>query len=146
MKPQKRTFTDITASFLGKPYSEYGKGPDSYGCIGLCYAFLKEIGKIPDESVWEYQELNINNFMEVWKENRGKAEQLMIEAAERIGTDVTKTGKLAGDLLILKTRTGSYFPGIYVGNGHVLASYADLGVRIFGIDNEGITVIKARRL
>jgi hypothetical protein len=144
VKEQKQTFADITAKFVGKPYSEYGKGPDSYGCLGLCYAFLKELGKT-DENVWQYKGLTIDNFMEAWKECPAKLEQVMIEAVDRIGIGVPVSEKLAGDLVILQSRGGGYFPGIYVGNSHVMASYADLGVRVFLIDNEGITVIKARR-
>lgn len=146
MKPQKQTFADITAKFVGKPYSEYGKGPDSYGCLGLCYAFLKELGKTIDESVWKYQDLTIDNFIVPWRENPKKLERILIEASNRLGAEVSVHEKLAGDFVIAQSRAGGYFPGIYVGNNHVMASYADMGVRVFQIDNEGITIVKVRRL
>ena len=140
------TFAELTAQFVGKPYSEYGKGPDSYGCLGLVYAFAKAAGKPIDESVWQYKGLSIDNFMASWKKDPSKLEQVMIEAADRVGVEVPVSEKLAGDLVILQSRGGGYSPGIYVGNSHVMASYADMGVRVFLIDNEGITVIKVRRL
>ena len=146
MKEQKQTFAGITAKFVGKPYSEYGKGPNSYGCLGLCYVFLKELGKPIDENICQYKGLTIDNFMDAWKENPAKLEQIMIEAFDRIGIGVPVSEKLAGDLVIIRSRSGGYFPGIYVGNSHIMASYVDLGVRVFQIDNEGIVVIKVRRL
>lgn len=146
MKEQKRTFADLCAEFIGKPYSELGTGPDSYGCLGFCYAFLKAAGKAVVESEWEYEGYSVGNFMEAWKDDPRKLESVMMDGAERVGQAVPVKRKIAGDLLILKTRTGSYFPGIYAGNGNCLASYSDIGVRVFQIDNDGITVIKARRL
>ena len=140
------TFAELTAQFVGKPYSEYGKGPDSYGCLGLCYAFMKELGRPIDESAWQYKGLSTDNFMEKWKENPAKLEQIMIEASNQVGVEVPINKKLAGDLVIIQSARGNCFPGIYVGNSHVMASYADMGVRVFLIDNEGITVIKVRRL
>ena len=99
-----------------------------------------------DENAWQYKGLTINNFMEAWQENPDKLEQIMIEAFDRVGIGVPVGEKLAGDLVIIRSRNGGRFPGIYVGNSHVMASYADLGVRVYQIDNEGIVVIKVRRL
>lgn len=146
MKPQKQTFADITAKFVGKPYSVYGKGPDNYGCLGLCHAFLKELGKTIDENLWKYQDLTMDNFIEPWKENPKKLERILIEASNRVGIEIPVHEKLAGDFVIVQSRVGGYFPGIYVGNNHVMASYADMGVRVFQIDNEGINIVKVRRL
>jgi len=140
------TFAELTAQFVGKPYSEYGKGPDSYGCLGLVYAFAKAAGKPIDESVWQFQGFSIDNFMEDWKQNPRKLEQIMIDAAERVGVEVSINKKLAGDLVILRAANGGCFPGIYVGNSHCMASYWNAGVRVFQIDNKDITVIKVRRL
>lgn len=146
MKEQKKTFSDLCAEFIGKPYSEYGKGPESFGCLGFCYAFLKAAGKNVIESEWNYRGFNVDNFMEAWKADPEGMERILLDGAEGIGTTVNVKKKLAGDFLILRARTGSYFPGIYAGNGHFMASYADIGVRVFGIDNKGVTVVKARRL
>lgn len=139
------TFAELTARFVGKPYSEYGKGPDSFGCLGLCYAFLKAAGKDIDEASWQHQGFSTDNFMEHWHLDPCRLEAVMLEAAERVGTAVDVHGKVAGDLVILKTRLGRFFPGIYVGNGNVMASYADAGVRVFSIDNDGMTAVKVRR-
>lgn len=146
MKPQKQTFADITAKFVGKPYSVYGKGPDSYGCLGLCFAFLKELGKTIDENLLKYQDLTPDNFIEPWKKDPQKLELIMIDALDRFGVEISVNEKLAGDLVIARSRIGGYFPGIYVGCSHIMASYADMGVRVFQVDNEGINIIKVRRL
>lgn len=145
MKEQKETFAQITAEFIGKPYSESGLGPDAYGCLGFCYSFLKRAGKAIVESEWEYDGLTLANYMESWKENHAALEAKMVEAFKRIGAEVPVSRKIAGDLLILKTQNGSMSPAIYAGNGNFMASFADGGVKAFAIDR-GLTVVIARRL
>jgi len=144
MKDQKETFADVCSEFIGKPYSENGMGPDSYGCLGLCYCFLKRRGKITDESLWEYNGLTLNNYMDAWNKNP-KIDTLLLDAFERIGENILIKRKIAGDLLILKSETGSYFPAIYVGNNNFMSSFFGDGVRIFGLINR-ITVVSVRRL
>jgi cell wall-associated NlpC family hydrolase len=144
MKEQKETFADICAEFIGKPYSELGFGPDSYGCVGLCYAFLKRRGKIIDESVWEYEGLTLTNYMERWKHNHS-IDGLLLKSFDRIGTEISIKKRLAGDLLVIQAQDGSYFPAIYVGNNNFMASFADRGVMIFAMANN-LKTVKTRRL
>jgi cell wall-associated NlpC family hydrolase len=147
MKPQNRTFADVTAKFVGKPYSEYGKGPDSYGCLGLVYAFQKELGKPINETDWCYDGLSTDNFMQAWRKDPAKLEQIMISAFEHIGVEISVHEKLAGDMVIIQSVTGgTFFPGIYVGNNHIMASYADLGVRVFHVENKILRIVRVRRL
>lgn len=147
MKLQSRTFADITAKFVGKPYSEYGKGPDSYGCLGLVYAFQKELGKPVNDADWCHDGLSTDNFMEAWRKHPARLEQIMIAAFQHIGIEIPINEKLAGDMVIIQSVIGeSYFPGIYVGNNHIMASYADLGVRVFHVDDKMLKIVKVRRL
>jgi len=113
MKEQKQTFADLAARFIGKPYSEQGTGPDSYGCLGFCYAFLKAAGKRVDDAEWTYGGYTVNNFMEAWKEDPVRMESLLLEGVEQVGQPVPVQKRVAGDLLIMRSRTGGHFPGTH---------------------------------
>ena len=144
MKEQKETFADITAEFIGKPYSENGVGPNSYSCVGFCYAFLKRTGKLTDESLWTRPDINIENFMKLRNANPKETIQLMLKIFSQMGTEVPINKKIAGDLIIWEENK-RFHPGIYVGNGLFITSYRNIGVRTFPL-GDTMRVVKVRRL
>jgi len=146
MKEQKETFADICSEFIGKPYSENGIGPNSYSCVGFCYAFLKRRGILTDESLWTRPDINVNNFMKLRNANPKETIELMLEIFSQMGEEISINKKIAGDLIIWQNRDGKFHPGIYVGNQQFIASVRDMGIRVIAFDKEQIKVIKVRRL
>jgi len=145
MKEQKETFADTTAEFIGKPYSENGIGPDSYSCVGFCYAFLKRRGVLTDESLWTRPDINVDNFMKLRNANPKETIELMLEIFSQMGTEIPINKKIAGDLIIWRDINQRLHPGIYAGNGLFISSYRDVGVRVFALTDK-IKAIKIRRL
>jgi cell wall-associated NlpC family hydrolase len=146
MKEQEETFAQITAEFIGKPFSEDGIGPDSYSCVGFCYAFLKRIGKQIDENLWQGKEINVHNFMEWRRKDPKRTIDWMLEIFLQMGMECPVNKKLAGDLIIWAEKNGRLHPGIYTGNGQFMASYRGAGVRTFAVDNDAVRIIYVRRM
>lgn len=146
MKPQKKTFADLTAQFVGKPFRAGGQGPDGYDCLGFVYAFLREQGKA-DHLKIEFGRWNLDNYHDYYRCDRIAAEsQTLFEVYEANGVEIHVGMQIAGDPVIVRTAAGHFFPGIYAGNGHVLASFVDAGVRTVTIDNKILFIVKVRRL
>jgi cell wall-associated NlpC family hydrolase len=145
MREQKETFADICSEFIGKPYSENGIGPDSYSCVGFCYAFLKRTGKLTDESLWTRPDINVDNFMKLRNANPKETIELMLEIFSRMGKEIPVNKKIAGDLIIWEDINQRLHPGIYVGNQQFISSYRDGGVRVFVLTDK-IKAVKIRRL
>ena len=144
-KNQKRVFAEYTSEFIGKPYSENGIGPDSYSCVGFCYAFLKRTGKLTDESLWTRPDINVENFMKLREANPKETIELMLEIFSQMGEEIPVKKKIAGDIVIWSDLTGRFHPGIYAGNQQFIASYRGSGIKVFTF-NDKIKAILVRRL
>ena len=108
--------------FLNKPYATAGNGPDGYGCLNFVYEFLCARG-LGDKLVIEMDGLDLSNYMrfadtatqEQIKEKLVKAFEVNGKAVDRLRI---------GDIMVLKSEKGRYFPAIYVGGGNVAAHSA----------------------
>jgi cell wall-associated NlpC family hydrolase len=144
MKPQKRTFADISAQFIDRPFREGGRGPDGYDCLGFCHAFLVAAGKAA-AIVTEQGEINIDNYHHYYRQDIEAAEAAMFTVFARMGSPVALPDVLAGDLVIVRNDLGRHYPGICAGNGHIMASFVNAGVRVVSTGDK-VEIVKARRL
>ena len=146
MKPQNETFAGNMKAFIGKPFSPQGTGPDSYGCLGFVYAFLRDQGKsdrltleIPGGvDIWNYSQ---------WYPTATREEILnaLSRAYDVNGEEIPVGRQIAGDMVIVRTAQGDHYPAIYGGNGVVVASYWDAGVRTMKVTG-GMKIIRVRRV
>lgn len=142
MKNQKTTFADVSSRYIDKPFVPGGRGPDGYDCIGFCYAFLQAMGK---KVIDGYGDVDIDNYHHLYRRDVEEAERVMFLAFDQIGAEVRVGAKLAGDLVIVKNELGRFYPGIYAGNGHVMASFVGAGVRVVATGKQ-VEIVKARRV
>ncbi len=146
MKQQRETFADSIKKFLGKPFSPSGFGPKDYGCLGFVYAFLCDQGKenrltleIPGGiDIWNYSQ---------WYPTATREEILdALNAAFDVnGVEIPVGRQIAGDMVIVRTPQGDHYPAIYGGNGVVVASYWDAGVRTMKVTGD-MKIIRVRRV
>lgn len=146
MKQQRETFADSMKKFIGKPFSASGYGPDSYGCLGFVYAFLIDQDKgdrltleIPGGiDIWNYSQ---------WYPTATQEEILkaLNDAFDANGEEIPVGRQIAGDTVIVRTPQGDHYPAIYGGNGVVVASYWDAGVRTMKVTG-GMKIIRVRRV
>jgi hypothetical protein len=141
----RKTFAEITADFIEKPFLKGGKSSDGYDCIGFCYAFIEALGKA-EKFLTEYKGMTLENHHELYNRDPEGALQLMFEAFDSMGVEIPISKKLPGDLVIIKNELGRHYPGIYAGNENIMASYTNAGVRTIPIDGKQITVVRVRRL
>ena len=146
MREQKETFADITAEFIGKPYSETGIGPDEYNCIGFCYAFLKRTGKPVDDNVWLNQKINAANYMKWRNKEAKKTVEWLMDVFNKIGIEVSPSKVMAGDFVAWQDKNNRLHPGIYGGNRQILTAIRDKGVSVIALNKETIKIVKGRRL
>jgi len=146
MKEQKETFADICDEFIGKPWSRTGYGPDSYSCVGLCYAFLKRTGKSMDEQLWNGSEIKVENYQDFRDAKPKETVEILMRIFSQIGEEISVNNKIAGDFIIWTMEDGRFHPGIYVGNGMFMASYVNSCVKVFSLKKDKISVVKVRRL
>jgi hypothetical protein len=144
-EPHPETFADIIGRYLGKPYSPNGHGPSSYGCFGLIYAYAKNRGAWVPSECWTLRgRWTIANYADLF-EDIEYAEEVMGAVFESMGIPIYSLHKLAGDILIVKhPNTGRFFPAIYTGNGHAIASFLGKQVRTFSLGKECEVVVVRR--
>ena len=143
MKSQRKTFADIIAGFIGKPFEEGATGPDSYDCFGLLYAYRKATGK----------ELRLRTSAEGYTHKNYREmspDEIDGFLLRQFGTsgnceEVTVGSQIAGDSMLLKTKRSHLFVGICAGNGNFVSSVKDVGVKVFKLDPEIFEVVRVRR-
>lgn len=146
MKPRKhKTFAEISAQFIGKPFKHGGNGPDAYDCIGFVYAFLKARGKAGNIKV-EYGEWNLDNYSCLDQGTDHEiVHNMLFDIFDQNGVEIPVNKKVAGDAVIVRDRSGDYYPGIYAGNGIFITAFRDWGVRAVNIDKKALEIVKVRR-
>lgn len=137
-----KTFARRMEKYLDKPFKADGIDENGYGCMGLIYAYAQDIGKpIPDH----YGDWTLGNYYVRHQTNPRVAEQVLLSFYAEIGIYVSIRSILAGDILIISTKDGGLFPGIYCGGNKFIASYLNAGTRVFEF-NKIIMPVLARRL
>lgn len=130
MKPKekKQTFADFAGQFTNKKFKQGGIGQNGYDCMGLVYDFLKKKGDSPPSY---FEGLTLENYFTFFDTNRLAAIKKMFEYFDSFAERIDVNEKIAGDIVIVKGEGETdVFPGIYVGNGNILASYIDCGVKV----------------
>ena len=144
MKPQRRTFADVVARFLEKPFSPGGKG-GSYDCLGFVYAFLCALGK-GDKLNTSFGALDIDNYHCAYPNmTQTEIRDRLIEIWEANGREIPVGKQLAGDAVIVEIDGNKWFPAIWAGSGHMLSSFTDAGVRAVRV-KDNMRIIKVRRV
>lgn len=139
------TFAERMGKYAGKPYSPNGVGPASYGCFGLVYAYLADIGAWRPSECWTISGTwTIRNYAELIEKDIAQAEAVMLAVFGAIGTSVIPSRRIAGDILVVRHQMGNLFPAICTGNGHALASFLRAGVRSFSLDERNTALIARR--
>lgn len=122
------SFATTFTRFLNKPYSDAGNGPDGYGCLNFVYEFLCARG-LGDKLVIEMDGLDLSNYMCFAKSaNQEEIREKLVKAFEVNGKAVDRLR--IGDIMVLKSEKGRYFPAIYVGGGNVASSFSNAGVQV----------------
>jgi hypothetical protein len=145
-QPRAETFAERMGRYLGKPYSPNGYGPESYGCFGVIYAYLREKGvKVPEECWTLRGTWTIRNYADLFTDIK-YGESVMEAVFDAIGTEVQPNQVVAGDIIIVRhPNSGRLFPAIYGGNNHAISSFLDREVRTFAL-SKAFEVTKARRV
>lgn len=135
-------FVSMIKRYIDKPFVPGGIGPDSYDCMGLVYAYCRDMQKpIPDT----FEDLTLDNYAEFYMANKEKVEKVLVDYFGTIGTEVNVKEIIAGDLLVMNTGGGTLFPAIYCGNNKFITSYIDVGVLVYEFTPQTFPVL-ARRM
>jgi hypothetical protein len=122
------TFATTFTKFLNKPYSPAGDGKNGYGCLNFVYEFLCARG-LGDKVVTEVDGLNLSNYVNFAdKATQEQIKEKLVKAFELQGVPVDRLRR--GDIVVLKSEKGHYFPAVYVGNGNIASSFSDAGVQV----------------
>jgi hypothetical protein len=123
-----RSFASTFTRFLNKPYTDAGNGPDGFGCLNFVYEFLCARG-LGDKLTIEMDGLDLSNYMCFAKSaNQEEIREKLVKAFEVNGKAVDRLR--IGDIMVLKSEKGRYFPAIYVGGGNVASSFSNAGVQV----------------
>lgn len=137
-----KNIADVMKEYVGKPFLRGGRSIKGYDCIGFVYCYCLDIGA---EFPTEYGDWDINNYHELYTRDEREAEDIMCRCFAGIGDEVAPQKVIAGDLVIVRHQNGRLFPGIFVGNNQVMASFIKSGVRPISIDAKN-KIYMARRL
>jgi len=136
-------FADALSPFIGKPFRPGGTGPESYDCVGLCWAVLRALGKdVPDEYAgWSIRDAAYAEWAE---KDRQAADALVREMMGIVGEAVDPGFILPGDLILVDFAGLAETLAVYCGNGAALTSTPKTGVRAFNLSRK-MRVVAARR-
>jgi len=131
-KEKKQTFADFAGQFANKPFAigGYGENAAGYDCMGLVYSFITKQGKnMPNR----FGNFTLDNYAEIFKDNKLSAIREMYKYFDSFAAKIEIYEKLAGDIVVVKEKENdenSIYPAICVGNGNIMASYVNCGVKV----------------
>jgi hypothetical protein len=112
---------------IGKPFGEYGRGPDFYDCWGV----VIESGKIMGLDTPDYKSLSHRSHEEIWSEV-----SIRIPEYEKIDRPVI------GSIILFKNIDGNAHFGRVIGGNCFIHSTEELGVHVSSIDGFYSRLIK----
>ena len=143
-------FAQDIASFVGKPFKRGGNSLDEgFDCMGLLWTAYEVLGKsIPH--YWKEGGVDDTNYVEHYMRwSREEKEAILLKYADTFGEGIPVNTVIAGDFVIMKVEYSETdidtYPGMYVGNGMVMASFVNRGVTVFPLCDTNY-IIKARRV
>ena len=128
------SFAAVIGRLVGRPYAlgEMGRGLD---CFSSIYAYLGEAGQeLPDE----YQGLTLQTYADLFREDPGRAKEIMCEFMGSVADEIEPGLARVGDVLLLKCRTkpeAGPALGIHGGGGNVVTSSREHGVTVYKLKN-----------
>jgi cell wall-associated NlpC family hydrolase len=134
----KKTFAEITAGFIGRPFRKGGRSKESgFDCVGFIYNFTLTRGKYFPDALGD---IDLQNYPDFYTNHSDKIENALNDLFDSFGTEVTIGGKLPGDIMIVRHKNGNVFPAVYAGNGNGIASFLNVGVRLFPLDDKAYPI------
>ena len=137
MKP----LAEIIGKYLGQPFKLGGRGDGGWGCIDLCYAIMKDLGKNPPDVVMGWK---INCYEVQVGEDKELQHRGLLETTMNLGTHVERENLVPGDFVLVKTVKGGLLTSVYCGHGRVITSQLGIGVSILPLDHNN-WILEARR-
>lgn len=134
-------FIDLMRSYLNKPFRKGGKDDRGYDCAGLVYAYCKAIGA---DFPTEFGGWTLDNYFQLYTTDTEGAEKLLCDCFSTIGEQVPRKKAVAGDIVVVHHQNGRLFPGVYIGNNQVIASFLRIGVKVIELDTLNYIYIARR--
>ncbi|MBF0406480.1 MAG: C40 family peptidase [Candidatus Riflebacteria bacterium] len=104
----------MIADLIGKPFSDGGRGPDTFDCWGLCMTVFKRFGyRLPEYPVGAYEPEQINSVImsdrKIWQELEKPQKPCLVLMRLGVIDLINHCGVYTGDGFVLHTRkkTGS---------------------------------------
>jgi cell wall-associated NlpC family hydrolase len=121
--------------FFGAPYKLGGQSKEEgFDCISFVGSYNKELGNnVPD----------LSDLYVMYKDKPGRALKHMWERFFKVTKEVSIGHVQSGDLVVFKHDDFGDYPGIFLGNGVVSASFADRGVTTVKYDD--LIILHVRR-
>jgi len=121
--------------FFGAPYKFGGQSKeDGFDCLSFTKNYYEELGK----EVPIFADL-----YPMYKDNPAKVKRLMWKRLFKCTVEVPINQIQPGDLIIFKHEEFGSYPGIWLGNGNLGASFSDTGVTV--VNSVGVELLSARR-
>jgi cell wall-associated NlpC family hydrolase len=132
MKKASKIFRD---KFFGSPYKFGGQSKeDGFDCVSFTKGYYEEMGReVPD-----FSDLYL-----LYDSNPSKAKRIMWKRLFRCTREISVTNVMVGDLVIFEHESFGSYPGVWLGNGNVGASFSDKGVVV--VNSMYLRIISVRR-
>lgn len=104
---------------IGKPFGEYGRGPDCYDCWGV----IIESGRLMGEDTPDYEYISHKESDKIWDKVRRHITEYDL---------VTEPKK--GDIILFKTIVGEAHFGRMINSYQFIQATEELGVHVSAID------------
>jgi cell wall-associated NlpC family hydrolase len=137
-----QSLSTISAKYLDRPFGFGQAETNVIDCLGLCHAVLTDMGKTVPREFKGFSLDRPEDYQALMQQTPEEAYRTLIEMAGSIGEEINPAYKMAGDALIIGTQE-KCFAAIYLGNGHAISSFTDIGVSVIPVLNEKI--LMARR-
>jgi len=130
--------------FFGAPYKLGGKSKEEgFDCFSFIYYFHKELGFDMPSGI---DGVSAIDYSELWNSDEEAAKDVMWNYINTFTEPVQKEYMIVGDIVVIqckKNNRDEFYPGIYLGNGLVGASFDDEGIKT--LKYELFNIFTARR-
>ena len=113
----------LTAQLVGNKY-KLGE----VDCFSVVYQYLKM--RCPDLIPDTYKGYNINTYKNLYKQDKDKAKELMIDFVANHLEEILPRRAIGGDILLARLGLKPPFLGVDAGNGRLMVAIPKIGVTI----------------
>jgi cell wall-associated NlpC family hydrolase len=132
MKKASKIFRD---KFFGAPYKFGGQSKEEgFDCVSFTKSYYEELGK------------DVPSFLDlypIYDSKPAKAKREMWKRFFKCTIEIQFNNVMPGDLVIFKSKDFGNYPGVWLGNGNIGASFVDGGVVV--LNSRDMEVISVRR-